>query len=123
MYLQLINSHFRLVLFLEYDGYGQRSIDPAFDPHSGSISSRVTFASSKYHPRKPFIKADLVRNLPNGPYFISTRNGDIFKAFRLYSDHQLAFTEAAVRDETGGFMPLPAATEVFGNLLHACDFC
>ncbi|KAJ5678862.1 hypothetical protein N7462_007106 [Penicillium macrosclerotiorum] len=99
------------VLFLEYDGYGQGSIDSAFHLHSESARSKLTFASSKYHPRKHFIKADLVENLPNGPYFISPRTGYIFKAYRLYSDHQLAFTEAVISDERGTFMPLPTVTE------------
>lgn len=49
---------------------------------------------------------------PPGPYFVSVRTGDVYKAFRLYPDHQLAFTEAAFGDGRGGLGYLPVVTEV-----------
>lgn len=100
------------VIFLQYDGQGQGQIDSALDLHSNIGGNKLTFISSEYQSHPPFVQANLQKNLPNGPYFISPRTGDIFKAFRLYSDHQLAFTEGTVSDEMGGFVSLPAATEV-----------
>jgi hypothetical protein len=49
--------------------------------------------------------------LPKGPYFVSTANGLIYKAHRLYGDDYLAFIQGVVSDEKGGYMSLPAVTE------------
>lgn len=65
----------------------------------------------------PVVDASLESDLREGPYFVSVRTGDVFKAFRLYSDHQLAFTEAGVGDDEGGFSYLPALTEVSLSIL------
>lgn len=100
------------VIFLQYDGQGQGQIDSALDLHSKIGGNKLTFISSEYQSQPPFVQANLQNSLPNGPYFISPGTGDIFKVFRLYSDHQLAFTEGALSDEMGGFVPLPAAAEV-----------
>ncbi|KAJ5974586.1 hypothetical protein N7481_011796 [Penicillium waksmanii] len=99
------------VIFLQYDGQGQVQFESALDLHSKILGNKLTIISSEYQPQPPLAQANLQKSLPNGPYFISPRTGDIFKAFRLYSDHQLAFTEGAVSDEMGGFVSLPAATE------------
>lgn len=49
----------------------------------------------------------LSATIPNGPYFVSAATGSIFKTYRLYPDHNLAFTQAAVSDERGGFLAIP----------------
>jgi hypothetical protein len=69
-------------------------------------------ASSKYQSGNHFTSAKLRDDIPNGPYFYSPQTGEIYQAFRLYSDHQLAFTEAALGDGNGGFKPLPATSSV-----------
>jgi hypothetical protein len=58
------------------------------------------------------INVRLTQELPIGPYFVSTKTGQIFKAHRLYEDTQLAFLEPAVSDEQGGYRPLSATSEV-----------
>ncbi|KAJ0333202.1 hypothetical protein COL922a_010857 [Colletotrichum nupharicola] len=50
-------------------------------------------------------------DLPKGPYFISVHSGNIYKAYRLYEDENLAFVQGVVSDEAGGFTSLPAVTE------------
>ncbi|KAJ3961146.1 hypothetical protein N0V92_002201 [Colletotrichum tropicale] len=50
-------------------------------------------------------------DLPKGPYFISVHSGNIYKAYRLYDDDNLAFVQGVVSDEAGGFASLPAITE------------
>ncbi|KAH9229839.1 hypothetical protein K456DRAFT_1728128 [Colletotrichum gloeosporioides 23] len=50
-------------------------------------------------------------DLPKGPYFISVHSGNIYKAYRLYDDDNLAFVQGVVSDEAGGFTSLPAVTE------------
>lgn len=69
-------------------------------------------ASSSYTSGVHIKYAKLRHDIPNGPYFYSPRTGEIYQAFRLYSDHQLAFTEAALSDGVGGFKPLPATSSV-----------
>jgi hypothetical protein len=74
--------------------------------------NEVVFASPGYHSRVPIVQASLDGDVPEGPYFLAVGTGALYQAFRLYPDHQLAFTEAAVSDGDGGFRPLPAVTEV-----------
>lgn len=69
-------------------------------------------ASSSYRAGAHITPAKLLHDVPKGPYFYSPRTGEIYQAFRLYSDHQLAFTEAALSDGAGGFKPLPATSPV-----------
>lgn len=69
-------------------------------------------ASPGFHVQKGMVQASLKHEIPEGPYFISARTGSLFQAYRLYPDHQLAFTEAALSDGKDGFYPLPAATGV-----------
>ncbi|KAK1977722.1 amidase signature domain-containing protein [Colletotrichum cereale] len=50
-------------------------------------------------------------SLPKGPYFVSAHTGNIFKAYRLYDDDNLAFVQGIVSDEKDGFNSLSAVTE------------
>ncbi|KAF6823874.1 hypothetical protein CPLU01_11183 [Colletotrichum plurivorum] len=50
-------------------------------------------------------------DLPKGPYFVSVRTGDIYKAYRLYEDDHLAFWQGVIDDGHDGFVPLPASTQ------------
>lgn len=90
-----------------YIGHGQGHISSSFK----SQNTKVVMASSNYNPQGSVFKASLSDDIPQGPYFMST-TGSLYQAFRLYPDHQLAFTEAAISDGNGGFKPLPATTQV-----------
>ncbi|KAJ6125743.1 hypothetical protein N7523_003363 [Penicillium sp. IBT 18751x] len=96
---------FMEAIFLSYDGEGRGHLEIP------SLENTVMVASSSYHPQKHVVGANLNSHIPQGPYFISASTGSIYEAFRLYPDHQLAFTEAAISDGNGGFKPLPAVTE------------
>ncbi|EMD61569.1 hypothetical protein COCSADRAFT_123388 [Bipolaris sorokiniana ND90Pr] len=52
--------------------------------------------------------------IPQGPYFLSSQ-GSIYRAYRLYSDHQEAFTESVYTNSSGKHSVLPA--HVTGNSL------
>ncbi|KAE8166944.1 amidase signature domain-containing protein [Aspergillus tamarii] len=67
------------------------------DIHTASSNSTIT--------------AQLTEELPSGPYFVSLYTGHVFRAYRLYPDDNLAFIQAAISDEKGGVLPLPAVTE------------
>ncbi|KAH9905984.1 amidase signature domain-containing protein [Xylariomycetidae sp. FL2044] len=58
----------------------------------------------------PIAMESISEDLPQGPYFVSANTGNIFKAYRLYSDDNLAFIQGVVSDESDGFMSLPAVT-------------
>ncbi|KAL1869321.1 hypothetical protein Daus18300_005533 [Diaporthe australafricana] len=60
---------------------------------------------------KPIMRSTITPSLPKGPYFVSSYTGDVFKAYRLYSDDNLAFIQGVVSDGQGGYMSLPAITE------------
>ncbi|KAH8593761.1 putative Glutamyl-tRNA amidotransferase subunit A [Bisporella sp. PMI_857] len=47
--------------------------------------------------------------IPSGPYFMSASTGDVYQAFRLYSDVQSAFTEGTIANTDGTYSPLTAA--------------
>lgn len=51
--------------------------------------------------------------LPPGPYFLSTATGDVYQAYRLYSDVQSAFTEGVYENPDGTYSPLSAALSGF----------
>lgn len=87
-------------------------MDPSIYQALQGMDNEVILASPAYQSQEPVKAAKLHRNIPKGPYFFSPSTGEIYQAFRLYSDHQLAFTEAAISDEKDGYKPLPAVTEV-----------
>lgn len=47
--------------------------------------------------------------IPAGPYFMSSSTGEVYRAYRLYSDTQGAFTEGLKSDTDGTFSILSAA--------------
>ncbi|KAL4922387.1 amidase signature domain-containing protein [Aspergillus aurantiobrunneus] len=98
-------------IFVSYIGDGQGHLESSLNWTANGASSKLVMASPNYNPQGTVRRASLDIHIPNGPYFMSTRTGALYQAFRLYSDHQLAFTEAAISDGTDGFMPLPAVTE------------
>ena len=51
--------------------------------------------------------------LPPGPYFLSTTTGNVYQAYRLYSDTQNAFTEGILANPDGTYSPLSAAVSGF----------
>jgi Amidase len=54
--------------------------------------------------------------LPQGPYFMSASTGDIYMAYRLYSDFGGSFTESLFATPTGNFTTLSAAIEGTASL-------
>lgn len=49
--------------------------------------------------------------LPKGPYFVSAYTGDVYKAYKLYHDNNLAFIQGVISDGQGAYISLPAITE------------
>ena len=99
-------------MFLLYDGAGRSKADISSHQALQKFGSKVVMASPRYQPEAHLTPAKLSHDLPKGPYFFSPQSGEVYQAFRLYSDHQVAFTEAALSDGNGGFKPLPAAASV-----------
>ncbi|EUC46416.1 hypothetical protein COCMIDRAFT_92801 [Bipolaris oryzae ATCC 44560] len=61
-----------------------------------------------------FAPEKMNETFPRGPYFLSSQ-GSIHRAYRLYSDHQEAFTESIYTNPSGEHSVLPAHTT--GNSL------
>ncbi|KAG9231567.1 putative Glutamyl-tRNA amidotransferase subunit A [Amylocarpus encephaloides] len=51
--------------------------------------------------------------LPAGPYFMSARNGNVYQAYRLYPDTNMAFTEGLKANNNGTYSVMSAA--VYGD--------
>ncbi|KAJ5973101.1 uncharacterized protein N7479_003019 [Penicillium vulpinum] len=95
-------------VFLVHDGHGRGQVESAVQETLKGLGNKLLMASSSYRSGKHLTSTKLRQDIPKGPYFYSPRTGEVYQAFRLYSDHQLAFTEAALSDGAGGFKPLPA---------------
>ncbi|KAJ5933252.1 hypothetical protein N7516_007741 [Penicillium verrucosum] len=106
----VFHTGFLEAVFLVYDGDGRGQVESAVQKALHGLGNKLVMASSSYQAGEHITSAKLVHDIPKGPYFYSPRTGEIYQAFRLYSDHQLAFTEAALSDGTGGFKPLPASS-------------
>ncbi|KAL5343542.1 amidase signature enzyme [Aspergillus crustosus] len=100
-------------IYLSYTGEASPVLESA--PVQAELKkegSTLFLASSKYSTAdQGVIKTCLTENLPDGPYFASTKTGDIFKAHRLYEDNHYAFLEPAVSDEEGGYRALSVTAE------------
>ena len=107
-------------IFLAYDGDSQGKIDLSIHQALQGMGNEVILASPAYQSQGPVRAAKLRHDIPKGPYFFSPATGEIYQAFRLYSDHQLAFIEAAINDRKDGYKPLPAVTEVSKILTGWC---
>ncbi|EYE98647.1 uncharacterized protein EURHEDRAFT_520725 [Aspergillus ruber CBS 135680] len=84
---------------------------PSLQRNTSSKIKQAPPISYAQGPVNTTLKIDI---LP-GPYFVSVRTDNIYKAFRSYPEHQLAFTEAAVGDGRGGLGHLPVITEGFNG--------
>lgn len=51
-------------------------------------------------------------DIPSGPYFMSAYTGQLFQAYRLYSDFEGAFTEGVIATEGGNYSVMSAAIQV-----------
>ncbi|KAL3486213.1 amidase signature domain-containing protein [Aspergillus germanicus] len=110
----VFSTSFLGAVYLRYTGNGapvaeDESILTVADEHTTSlffISPTYTANSSQ-----SVIKAYLTEELPNGPYFVSTKSGQVFVAHRLYEDTHYTFLEPAVSDGLGGYRALSANTE------------
>lgn len=82
-----------VALYVQYVGPSK------YGGKTGSYSG-VSFTSSSSHTSRS-------ATLPPGPYFLAG-NGELFEAYRLYSDVQGAFTETLYAAPDGTFSVLPA---------------
>ena len=102
------------VTYISYEG---KKHNPSIEKHSiyleleGKKDANIVVSPEYSHGGGAAI-ARLIKNLPKGPYFVSTKTGKIFKAYRLYEDSNLAFLEPAISDEDGRFLRLMATSEV-----------
>ena len=105
---------FLATTYLAYTGNGSAAVDMrTLGPALTAAGNGLLVVSAGFD--KPTAagttQATLDKSLPNGPYFISTKTGNIFRAYRLYPDDNMAFISGIVSDEAGGFLSLPAVTE------------
>lgn len=84
---------------------------------SGNVSSSVAVLKNALQPALSQFGTKLVLQhstslttaLPVGPYFLSPSTGDVYQAYRLYSDVNGAFTEGTISIGDGTYATLSAA--------------
>lgn len=109
-------------IYLTNTKYGSAAIDVQSTlPELHRNGNSVLMVSPEYHPSEtahPAMKTRLSLELSVGPYFLSTKTGQIFKAHRLYEDPQMAFLESSVSDGMGGYRPLPGRSIAVPSRLY-----
>ncbi|KAL4800106.1 amidase signature domain-containing protein [Aspergillus venezuelensis] len=110
----VFSTAFLNAIYVSYTG-------PAFpELNMNSISSKLEETQTTLFMVDPqyssnategIVKTSLSDDLPDGPYFVSTKTGYVFKAHRVYQDTQYAFLEPAVSDEEGGYLALSVTSE------------
>ena len=73
---------------------------------STSYATNATLGDNLFNTTNVFSSSKT--SLPNGPYFLSSTDGSLYEAYRLYSDFQGAFTETVIQSSSGSFSVLPA---------------
>jgi Amidase len=68
------------------------------------------------HEVKSMGRVDVAAGVPQGPYFLSASTGEVFMAYRLYSDFAGAFTESIFATPEGDFTTLSAAIQGTASL-------
>ncbi|KAI9646388.1 hypothetical protein NHQ30_004380 [Ciborinia camelliae] len=74
----------------------------------GSTKSTLPSCVFDEHGTKSFTSSSN-NQVPPGPYFLTPNTGELFKAYRLYSDVQDAFTEGTIENSDGTFSILSAS--------------
>lgn len=77
----------------------------------GDLDVKLFITQGEVLGQSLLVTSDTITGISGGPYFVSAATGNIYKAHRLYSDHNLAFIQGVVSDEQGGYLSLPALAE------------
>jgi hypothetical protein len=84
--------------------------------HGKSVAKIASFNTylSKIKTKLFMVSADVPcsTDIPAGPYFLSVYTGEVFQAFRLYSDFDGAFTEGVIASKSGNYSTMSASIEV-----------
>lgn len=100
------------VVYLKHSGSApakvQYPLAPIFLQYQTKLFLPSPVYSSSVNPHGDIV-AVCKTDIPAGPYFLSAKSGDIFQAWRLYSDVQGAFTEGLKANIDGTFSVLSAA--------------
>lgn len=94
----------RLDVLVQYNGNISASVNSPFT---------VGFSGFSYNGQSSVVVAAIsslgpLPVLPLGPYFLDASNGQVFQAWRLYSDFTGAFTETLFGSSDGTYSVLPA---------------
>ncbi|KAL2835669.1 amidase signature domain-containing protein [Aspergillus pseudoustus] len=107
-------TSFLNAVYLSYTGCASPVIETAsMQAELNQYATSLLLASPAYafNATEGVTKACLTEALPNGPYFVSTKSGQVFEAHRLYEDTHYTFLEPAVSDGQGGYRALSVTTE------------
>ena len=94
---------------------------------AAELHTSLTYTLSEYDNKLLMVSAasnttstvSCTVDIPNGPYFLSAYTGDVYQAYRLYSDYEGAFTEGTIDRTNGNFSTLSASIPVSRNILKS----
>jgi hypothetical protein len=99
-------------VYLVHTGSGSANIQDPLDAAIAQFGTKLFMPATNYkisgkgqsQSPTPWSKA-----VPQGPYFMSASTGDVYQAFRLFSDVNGAFTEGTIANGDGTYSPFSAA--------------
>ncbi|KAJ3037698.1 hypothetical protein HDV00_001420 [Rhizophlyctis rosea] len=94
----VFNSGFLGAIYIKYDGNAKKPSIASISSLGKKYNTKLIFTSSSYKSNT----AKLTKDLPTGPYFLDVKSGEIYQAYRLYSDEQQAFVYGTIPTPTKG---------------------
>lgn len=93
-----------VAVYFQYTGNGTANISDEASSGFTQFGTKLFILSAGYGGA-----SSAKATLPAGPYFMDTDSGEVYEAWRLYSDVQGAFTEGLIAADAGNYTVLPAA--------------
>jgi hypothetical protein len=98
---------FQLAIYLQ----GESSEVAPLDAYLSKVQNQLLMVSGGVSCSIP---------IPKGPYFLSVYTGEVFQAYRLYSDFDGAFTEGVIVSKSGNYSTMSASIEASFFHLGQC---
>jgi hypothetical protein len=101
-----------LAIYLKHTGTSPAKVQYPLAAALGQYGNKIFMASRAYSSSVQIQGHKITgwrKELPAGPYFMSTKSGSVYQAYRLYTDVQGAFTEGLKPNTDGTFSVLSSA--------------
>ncbi|CAG8971993.1 hypothetical protein HYALB_00008278 [Hymenoscyphus albidus] len=110
----VFNNGFLQSIYLKHTGPSPAAIQYPLDSVLGQYGTKLFMVSREYQSSVQGLEqpiTDLQKDIPSGPYFMSAKTGNVYRAYRLYSDTYQAFTEGLKENGDGIYSVLNTAVD------------